>query len=201
METSRSARPHGRAEVVAALLSAATTLFAERGPGNVSLRDVAAAANVNLGLIHRYIGSKEDLLAAVLASQVAWQVPLGLPAESPAEIVETFLQIGSVEVPYLTVLLRAVLDRYDVGRLQPEFPLLERAARSTRTNLPRRDADVRIALLAAALLGWQAIGPLFLHILKQRNIEPDELAEILRPALVAFVTADPDPSKRHRTGG
>ena len=47
-------------------------------------------------------------------------------------------------------------------------------------------------MLAAALLGWQAIGPLFLEVLKQRDVSGDDLAEILRPALVAFMTADPD---------
>jgi AcrR family transcriptional regulator len=177
--------------VVEALLSTATRLFAERGPSAVSLRDVAAEANVNLGLIHRYIGSKDDLLAAVLASGVAWPLELGLPVGSPEEIVETFLQVGLVDVPYLMVMLRAALDGYDMKRLRESMPLLERAARSTRTHIPRRDADVRTAMLTAALLGWQALGPLLLDILKQRDVSRDELGDILRPALVAFLTAEP----------
>jgi hypothetical protein len=117
---------------------------------------------------------------------------LGLPVATPEDIVETFLQVGLVEVPYLMVLLRATLDGYDVKRLQASFPLLDRAARSSRKQLPRRDADVRTAFLAAALLGWQAIGPLFLDILKQRDVDPEELADILRPALLEFLTADRD---------
>ena len=47
MATSQS-RPRGRAEVVAALLDAARTLIAERGP-DVALRDIAERANVNFG--------------------------------------------------------------------------------------------------------------------------------------------------------
>lgn len=49
-----------------ALLAAALELFAERGPAAVSLREVAARAGTNLGLIHRHIGSKRDLVAEVL---------------------------------------------------------------------------------------------------------------------------------------
>jgi AcrR family transcriptional regulator len=186
-----SSRPRGRDEVVAALLSTATRLFAERGPKAVSLRDVAAEADVNLGLIHRYIGSKEDLLAAVLASSDAWPLELGLPVGSLEEVVDTFLKVGLADVPYLMVMLRAALDGYDIKRLRETMPLVERAARTARSNLPRRDADVRVAMLTAALLGWQALGPMLLEMLKQRDISQDELAEILRPALVAFLDADP----------
>jgi len=62
--TTQSTRPRGRAEVVAALLDAARTLIAERGP-DVPLRDIAERANVNFGLIYQYVGTKEQLLQEV----------------------------------------------------------------------------------------------------------------------------------------
>lgn len=43
-------------------------MFVERGPDNVSLRDVAQAAGVNHGLIHHYIGSRQELLDQVFAA-------------------------------------------------------------------------------------------------------------------------------------
>src|SRR5438477_1896640 len=61
---SPSTRPRGRAEVVAALLDAARTLIAERGP-DVPLRDIAERANVNFGLIYQYVGTKEQLVREV----------------------------------------------------------------------------------------------------------------------------------------
>ncbi len=45
-----------------ALLDAAALLFATRGVDAVSLRDVAAAADVNVSLIGRYVGRREDLV-------------------------------------------------------------------------------------------------------------------------------------------
>ena len=63
----------------AAVLDAAATLFALRGIDAVSLRDVAAEANVNLTLIRRYVGSREDLVSAVF-SHVSEQARGPLPS-------------------------------------------------------------------------------------------------------------------------
>ena len=43
-------------------MRSATELFAARGPSAVSLREIAAHAGVNFGLIHQYIGTKDNLL-------------------------------------------------------------------------------------------------------------------------------------------
>src|SRR6201997_2508907 len=61
-----SVKPMGKDEVVAAVLEAASELFAERGPAATSIREVAARAGVNHGLLHRHFGSKRQLLAATL---------------------------------------------------------------------------------------------------------------------------------------
>ena len=50
----------GRDEVVAAVLEAASELFAARGPAATSIRDIAAKSNVNHGLVFRHLGSKES---------------------------------------------------------------------------------------------------------------------------------------------
>ena len=55
-----------RERTTEALVAAAMRLFGERGPGAVSLREVAAEAGVNYGLIHQYVGTKDDLLALVI---------------------------------------------------------------------------------------------------------------------------------------
>src|SRR5216684_4930528 len=62
----KAARPQGREAVMAAVLDAAMTLFAARGPASVSVRDIAAAAGVNHALVHRHFGSKQAVLRAVL---------------------------------------------------------------------------------------------------------------------------------------
>src|SRR6056297_2857157 len=66
MATHVNRRPQGRDEVVDAVLDAADRLFAEQGPGNVSLRAIAQQAGVNYGLVHRHFGTKDDLFDRLL---------------------------------------------------------------------------------------------------------------------------------------
>src|SRR5207248_8155711 len=100
-----SSRPYGRDEVVAAVIEAATALFAERGPAAVSLREVAQAADVNLGLIHRHIGSKADLLAAVLRARPG--MPPG--AATAEEGLATMIARGYAPPAFTVILVRAAL--------------------------------------------------------------------------------------------
>jgi AcrR family transcriptional regulator len=53
-------------ETAARILDSAEALFAQRGFYGVSLRDIAAAAGVQLALSHYHFGSKENLFSAVI---------------------------------------------------------------------------------------------------------------------------------------
>lgn len=66
-----SARPRGPEQVRQALFEAAESLFGAKGPDAVSIRDIAAEANVNHGLVHHYIGGKDQLVHAVIARYAA----------------------------------------------------------------------------------------------------------------------------------
>ena len=48
------------------ILSAAVSLFARHGYGNTGLRELAAAADVNLAMINYFFGSKKKLLKEIL---------------------------------------------------------------------------------------------------------------------------------------
>jgi AcrR family transcriptional regulator len=48
-----------------AILRAAAELMAEHSPSDVSLREIAARAGVNYGLIHRHYGTKDQLLVEI----------------------------------------------------------------------------------------------------------------------------------------
>ncbi|MGH1491527.1 MAG: TetR family transcriptional regulator [Acidimicrobiales bacterium] len=61
----RADKPVGKAAVMAALIQAATELIVSDGT-HVSVREIAAVAGVNHGLVHTYFGNKQGLLAAAL---------------------------------------------------------------------------------------------------------------------------------------
>lgn len=154
---SRPRRPQGRAEVRRALVDAAATLMAERGP-SVSVRDVAAAASVNHGLVHRHFGSKQALLAAVMDSLAAELFDV-LPPPTEDETLETLLPpvfAATRDRRYWRVLARAVLEGHDPQALQGSFPIVTRIAAAVRRRLglpERGDAPDLADSITAGLVG------------------------------------------------
>ena len=68
MDNDRNSRRRGgREQTTAAILDAAEKLFAERGFTAVTVRDIAAEVGVSHALVHRYLGSKQDVYRAMLA--------------------------------------------------------------------------------------------------------------------------------------
>jgi AcrR family transcriptional regulator len=53
----------------AAILSAAERLYADRGFGDVTLRDIVAAADVNLAAVNYHFGSKDELIAELFVTR------------------------------------------------------------------------------------------------------------------------------------
>jgi TetR/AcrR family transcriptional regulator len=64
----RAGRPRRPADSRAALLAAATELFAAHGFDGVSVSDIAEKAGVNRTMISYHFGGKRDLYAAILAA-------------------------------------------------------------------------------------------------------------------------------------
>lgn len=73
-----------------ALLRAASDSFAEKGFTATTVRDVAGRAGVNQALVFRYFGSKQELFAAVLDSDVefAERGPVG---ELPRRVLDAMV--------------------------------------------------------------------------------------------------------------
>src|SRR3954465_12324769 len=52
-----------------AILAAAERLYADRGFGDVTLRDIVAAAKVNLAAVNYHFGSKDELIAELFVTR------------------------------------------------------------------------------------------------------------------------------------
>src|ERR1700682_5252148 len=53
----------------AAILNSAERLYADRGFADVTLRDIVAAADVNLAAVNYHFGSKDELIAELFVSR------------------------------------------------------------------------------------------------------------------------------------
>lgn len=76
------------------ILEAAVRLFAEKGYETVTTAEIAEAAEVGVGTLFRYVGSKAELLVAVMNSRFAEGIEAGLSeATEGRTMVESIISI------------------------------------------------------------------------------------------------------------
>jgi len=154
--TTRPGAPRGEVQVRAALIAAATDLFADRGPTTVTIREIADVAGVNHGLVHHYFGSKDRLLSAVL-QQLAEQSAAALAGQPTRAL---YAPGGAIE-RHGRILAHLLLEGRDLTDLTTAFPSMHALIDRYRTGAGVSDADARtrVAQIAALVLGWQLFEP------------------------------------------
>lgn len=145
--------PAGPGEVRRALLDAAGDLFARFGVTEVTLRDVAVAANVQLGLISRYIGNRDELIRAVFDD---------LTESLAREVVERPLEQISFERDSVMGRWTVMLTHYAItdpggpptgGPFNPMLALAQVVVDNYGQD--ERSARLRGAQIVASALGWR----------------------------------------------
>jgi AcrR family transcriptional regulator len=140
--------------VAAAILEAATDLFAEHGPAATSIRDIAARSKVNHGLVFRHFGTKEQLVGAVL-DHLGTNLTGLLHSGAPPDVLERALD------RQMRVMARTVLDGYPAAQLQKRFPNVSELLDRVRPR-HHNDASARLAVANALALqfGWRLFAPI-----------------------------------------
>jgi len=183
------------------LLDAARQLFAEKGFGETSTREIAAAAGCNLSLINHYFASKEGLLRELVTAklgaardQLAYVVAKqGAFADKIEAWVDFVIGLISADVEITRIIQREVLFGGSLGEeLRPMMQsmiglfvgLIEQGKAA---GALRADADPRYASLVlngmihfyflAYPVSSKVIGP----------ISPATLAELKRHILMVFL--------------
>jgi AcrR family transcriptional regulator len=181
--------PVGPEAVTEAILEAAATLFAESGVDHVSLRDIANAANVQLTLIGRYVGTREMLIdtvfrranAAVVVDLVA--NPLARLASGRDSSIGRWL---------------ALLTHYStIGKPPPTDginPIRSLAdIFEERFGLDRRTARLRSAQVAASTFGWRIFEDYLLDSAEIHDLDNEALREDLN-AIQRHIGSTPWPT-------
>src|ERR1700744_4228036 len=174
--TTQSARgrrniPTGREEVAAAILEAATDLFAERGPAATSIRDIAARSKVNHGLVFRHFGTKDRLVGAVLENLGTTLTGL-LDSGASEDAIDQQMDLQ------MRVMARTLLDGYPAAQLQKRFPNISTLIGWVR---PVHDDDLsaRIAVANGLALqfGWRLFAPILRSATGLDELTDDEIRE------------------------
>lgn len=191
---SESAAGLGRDATVAAVESAARTLFAERGYAGVSVRDIAAEAKVNHGLIHRHFGAKEGVLQAVLQGMFTDVDTLALGKSGPGDP-DFLAQLYPLVVQRKTdwqILMRAVLDGFDFQSAGFRFPLTNAvlAHVAARRGALDREARLRAGAIIAGGLGWLLLEGYLTPVLGLEGASPKALHARMARLLSLLADAD-----------
>ena len=170
--------PRGRDAVVDAVCKAGAELFAERGPGAVSSREIAARAGVNYGLIHRHFGSREALVSAIMTRLSA---DLGRAMEDGRRSGRSVFATLAEQPGYARALARAALDGFDMATIQDAHPILDRLVPLVSGGSGVDDAQLEdraaVAAASAAFLGWAVFGSFLAPALQLEGAEGERAIE------------------------
>lgn len=152
-----------REEVSQALVDATTELLAQRPSGHVTVRDIAARANVNPTLIHRYFGTKRSLMHAAI--QVAQQHIVKSIEDMPDVIAgaASVFQSGIQEKTLIAAFARAALDGI-LADVPPTNPAMAALVDRFSVELERRgaagghDPRILVACLTSTAMGYALFG-------------------------------------------
>lgn len=153
-------KPKGRKDIVAAVLEAADGMFATKGPDAVTVRDVAARANVNHALIHRHFGTKQELLRQVISDHAKDFERAASHAGSPADAASDVFDVINSRPAIARIFAHLVLNGHppeeivnrDEGTGQLAAMLMR--ASSAEGFVSRADPKISAALVTALSMGW-----------------------------------------------
>jgi len=154
-EKKKSDRPHGKDEVKKAILESAVKLFTKNNYSEVSIRDIAAEAGINHGLIHRHFGTKEELRRqALLLIDSKMRRSIGTP-ESLYDAMMASAEIVGKDDSYWKMTARFLLDQ-EIGKnpvdnyLKDIVKLAEKDQLNGKIN---QETDPRFIVCALAAFG------------------------------------------------
>jgi AcrR family transcriptional regulator len=193
--SARTRRPSGREEIRRVVLEAATRLFGERGPANVTVRDVAAAAGVQHSVVHRYFGTKEELFREVIAQGAREEA---LVLNDPTANPEDQLRYTLARTSYSRALLWASLEGWDLTQFA-DSESERRAMQLTQSghlrpagDHPGFDPRLVIGLLAASTYGWIAMGDRIKRQMGLQDLSDDEFIDSLSQLMMAIMALADD---------
>ena len=156
------------------------------------MRDIAGDANVNLGLLHRHFGSKDDLIRAVFLDNAESGLAIVEDATTFDQAFERLLEtFRGGEPTYPRMLAWMLLSGRTPTELQSDFPTISRLV-----ELADPERRPVILLVLVAMYGWQVFADQLLVALDYDPAEKPAVLDELVQLLVDVVTRDRDRSSR-----
>ena len=194
-------RPGSRAEqrrrTETRILDAAARVFVALGYERTTIRAVAAAAEVDAGLVMHYFGSKQELFRRVIDA-----APVPEVGEAPEQVTEQILatladRLANEPVASLTI-LRSMLtnsEAADVARIATD-----RYQAQIAQAIPADDAALRAAIISSITLGV-TVSRHLVKIEELASADPAQIIDLLRPCIRSLAGQPPQLRADHAVLG
>ncbi|MFJ9180787.1 TetR family transcriptional regulator [Streptomyces sp. NPDC102360] len=178
------------------ILDVAREEFAERGYDKASVRGIAKAAGVDSALVHHYFGTKEQVFAASIevALAPALKAPAALadgPLDEVGERMTRFFfgvwEAPETRVPLLAILRSAVNNDVAAGVLRRLVASRLLASIAQRLDLPKDEAELRVSLAAAQLMGT-AMVRYVMRVEPIASADPERIIARIAPVVQLHLT-------------
>ncbi|GIH23705.1 TetR family transcriptional regulator [Acrocarpospora phusangensis] len=186
----RPGRRPGISDTRGQILTAARTIFAEKGFDKATIRGIARAAGVDPALVHHYFDTKEGVFVAAMRlpmdpSVVVPYVVSGPREEMGERLVRFVLNLTAdpqAREPVLALIRTAVANEQAVAMLR-EFmveAILGRIAAALDIPLLRMEA-------AFAQMFGMVMGRHILRLEPMASADPEEIVALLAPTIQRYV--------------
>ena len=175
-------RAQQRLRTEARILDAAARSFFDVGYERTTIRAVAAAADVDAGLVMHYFGSKQALFRRVIDAAPVPQ--LSAPPGQAAEHILAGLADRLANEPVASLsILRSMLTNPEAA--DAVGAAAHRYQAQIAQAIPAEDSDLRAAIISAVILGITVSR----HLLKTDELadaDPARVVDLLRPSIVSL---------------
>jgi len=171
------------------ILLAAAELFGQRSPARVSLRAIAARAEVNYGLIHHYFKTKEAILAELLRRASSTGAARMRDSQSIVEALGRL--VGNSDFTnYGSMLAWAMLEETDPQELptaSPAIALITSLIAQQLGDHAELDPKIVAAVTVSALLGWRLYHPFITVAAELQDRDEHELTVDVLKAIQSII--------------
>lgn len=187
---SKPRRRRDRNATLAAVLHSARVCFSDDSYDHVSLRRIAASANVDVAAVARAFGSKEDLFRAAVVGLLHYPEML---AKAPKEkLADAMLDMMLGKGPEYDITLSVIRSaNVSPAREMLREGLEERFVAPLANAINQDDAPLRAELLNAITFGFGAMRDV-VKTSELRSADVEQLRRLLRPILVALIGGSGD---------
>jgi TetR/AcrR family transcriptional regulator, repressor for neighboring sulfatase len=184
-------KPYGREQVIESIIDATLSLWTAKGPEEVSLRSIAAKADVTYGLVYRHFRTKEAVIRAAMNRVVSRSLEAVEPSTDLVDAMDRVLPRSTGA--HARLLAWAILQYLVDDILPPEDAFLQRLVEIASAGAPgvAADADpaakVRAGSWIAMLYGWRLFEPYLVHGLKLDDVPREELDALIRDRMIKAI--------------